>query len=179
MLDAYRTAAAEREAQGIPPLPLDAEQATALCQLLENPPAGEEAFLTHLLEERIAPGVDPASKVKAEWLGAVAHGETSSPLVTPVEAIRLLGTMLGGYNVPFLSRELAGDKAAEAATALANTILVFDNFDVVAKLADEGNAHAKDVLQRWADAEWFTGRDGIEESIDLSKTCTPPVESCT
>ena len=167
MLDAYRAAAADREAQGIPALPLDAEQTAALCKLLENPPAGEEEFLKHLLEERVAPGVDPASKVKAEWLGAVAHGDVTSPLIDPKHAIRLLGTMLGGYNVPYLSRALESEHGAEAAAALARTVLVFDNFDVVAKLADEGNAHAKDVLQRWADAEWFTGRDGIDESIDM------------
>ncbi|MDA3962516.1 MAG: bifunctional aconitate hydratase 2/2-methylisocitrate dehydratase, partial [Planctomycetota bacterium] len=167
MLDAYRAAAAEREAQGIPPLPLTAEETTGLCAVLEQPPAGEEAFLAHLLEERVSPGVDPAAKVKAEWLGAVAHGEKTSPLVSPTDAIRLLGTMLGGYNVPFLSRELDGAHAADAADALAKTVLVFDNFEVVAKLASDGNEHAKKVLQRWADAEWFTARDGIEDEIEL------------
>ncbi|MEY3545627.1 MAG: bifunctional aconitate hydratase 2/2-methylisocitrate dehydratase, partial [Cyanobacteriota bacterium] len=61
----YRAAAAEREALGIPALPLTAAQAQDLTELLQAPPAGEEAFLLHLLSERIPPGVDEAAYVKA------------------------------------------------------------------------------------------------------------------
>ncbi|MFM8258906.1 MAG: hypothetical protein ACKN83_03640, partial [Vulcanococcus sp.] len=67
----YRAAAAEREALGIPALPLTAEQTAALTELLAAPPTGEEAFLLHLLSERIPPGVDEAAYVKASWLSAV------------------------------------------------------------------------------------------------------------
>jgi aconitate hydratase 2/2-methylisocitrate dehydratase len=165
MLAAYRTAAAERSKLGIPPLPLNAEQAAGLCQLLEAPPAGESAFLLELLTDRIPPGVDPAAKVKAAWLGAVAHGEKSSPVVSREAAVVLLGTMFGGYNLPFLVRELEGPHAGAAAKALARTILIFDNFDTVAKLAKEGNVHAQDVLRAWADAEWFTAREALPASI--------------
>ena len=161
----YRAAAAEREKQGIPALPLDPKQTAALCALLEAPPAGEEKFLVHLLSERVTPGVDPAAKVKGEWLGKVAHGETVSPLISRVEAIKLLGTMLGGYNVPFLVRELEGPNAALAADQLAKTVLIFDNFEVVAKLAKEGNATAAKLIERWAAAEWFTSRHEIEPEI--------------
>ena len=168
MLTTYRAAEAERQAQGIPALPLTAEQAASVCAQLEQPAnVADSATLLELLRERVSPGVDPAAKVKAEWLGAIAHGEHTSPLVSPVEAIRLLGTMLGGYNVPFLSRELEGAHAQEAADALARTILIFDNFAVVAKLAAAGNVIAKQVLQRWADGEWFTSRPEIEESVEL------------
>ena len=165
MLAAYRTAAAEREQQGIPPLPLDPKQTAAVCALLEAPPAGEEKFLVNLLADRVTPGVDPSAKVKAEWLGAIAHGDKQSPLISAKEAIHLLGTMLGGYNVPFLTRELAGANAELAADALARTVLIFDNFEVVAKLAGEGNAVAKKVIERWANAEWFTSRSEIEPEI--------------
>jgi aconitate hydratase 2/2-methylisocitrate dehydratase len=98
-LSEYRTAAAEREAQGVPALPLTAPQAEALTELLAAPPAGEDAFLLHLLRERIPPGVDEAAYVKASWLSAVAQGTATSPLVSPVEAVQLLATMIGGYNV--------------------------------------------------------------------------------
>lgn len=165
MLEAYRAAAAERQKQGIPPLPLDPKQAKSVCELLQNPPKGEEAFLVSLLADRVSPGVDPAAKIKAEWLGAVAHGEVTSPLISRVEAIRLLGTMLGGYNVPFLVRELEGANAELAADALAKTVLIFDNFQVVAKLAKEGNAVAAKLIERWAAAEWFTSRPEIEPEI--------------
>ena len=102
MLSAYRTLAAEREAQGVPALALTAEQTQGLTELLQSPPAGEDETLLHLLSERIPPGVDEAAYVKATWLSAVAQGEASSPLVSPLEATRLLGTMVGGYNVAAL-----------------------------------------------------------------------------
>jgi len=165
MLDAYRTHAAERAKLGIPPLPLSAAQMTALCGLLQAPPAGEGEILTRLLVDRVSPGVDPAAKVKAEWLGAVAHGDVASPLVSREEAIRLLGTMLGGFNVPYLVRELEGKLAAAAATALTHLVLIFDNFSVVAKLAEGGNPYAKAVIHSWADAEWFKARPEIEPEI--------------
>ena len=102
MLSAYRELAVDREAQGIPALPLTAEQTQALTELLQQPPAGEDEALLHLLSERIPPGVDEAAYVKATWLSAVAQGQASSPLVSPLEATRLLGTMVGGYNVAAL-----------------------------------------------------------------------------
>ena len=165
MLAAYRTAAAERAKLGIPPFPLDAKQTKELCALLQAPPAGEGEFLRSLITDRVSPGVDPAAKVKAEWLGAVAHGEVSSPLISPTQAITLLGTMLGGYNVPFLVRELAGANAQLAADQLATTVLIFDNFVVVAKLAAEGNPIAAKLIERWAAAEWFTSRPEIEPEV--------------
>ena len=165
MLADYRTAAAEREKQGIPPLPLDAKQAAAVCALLEAPPAGEQAFLKQLITDRVSPGVDPAAKVKAEWLGAIAHGEKRSPAISATEAIVLLGTMIGGYNVPYLTRELEGPNAQLAADQLARTMLIFDNFDVVAKLAAGGNAIASKLIERWAAAEWFTSRPEIEAEV--------------
>jgi aconitate hydratase 2/2-methylisocitrate dehydratase len=165
MLTVYHAAAAERERQGIPPLPLTTAQCRDLCALLESPPAGEVEILKRLLAERVSPGVDPSAKVKAEWLGAVAHGEKRCPVIVPDEAIRLLGAMLGGYNVPYLTRELEGPHAALAADALARTVLIFDHFAVVARLAGDGNRQAGEVIARWAAAEWFTSRPEIEAEI--------------
>lgn len=157
MLAAYRAHAAERAAQGIPPLPLDAKQVGELTALLESATPGQAdgAELVALLSERVSPGVDPSAKVKAEWLGAVAHGERRCALISREAAIRTLGGMMGGYNVPFLVRELTGDFAPVAAEALQGIIMIFDNFAVVQQLAEGGNRHARAVLQSWADAEWF------------------------
>ena len=99
MLEAYREHVAERASQGIPPLPLSAEQVAALVELLKAPPAGEEETLLELLTERVPPGVDDAAYVKAAFLAAVARGEAHSPLLDKRRAVELLGTMLGGYNV--------------------------------------------------------------------------------
>ncbi|MCS5693991.1 bifunctional aconitate hydratase 2/2-methylisocitrate dehydratase [Cyanobium sp. FGCU-6] len=170
LLPGYRAAAAEREALGVPPLPLTAAQAQALTELLQAPPAGEEAFLLELLSERIPPGVDEAAYVKASWLAAVARGEAGSPLVSPVEAVRLLATMIGGYNVGALIELLGSADAAVAQTAaegLSRTLLVYDAFHDVLELADT-NPLAKRVVESWAAAEWFTARPELPAEITVT-----------
>ena len=169
MLEAYRQHVAERAALGIPPLPLSKQQTQALVELLQNPPAGEEAFLVDLLTFRVPAGVDDAAKVKAEFLAKVAKGEVACGLVSKVKATELLGTMLGGYNVKPLI-DLLGDAecGATAAEGLKKTLLVFDYFHDVAELAKGGNANAKAVIQSWADAEWFTSRPEVPASQKLT-----------
>ncbi len=169
MLDAYRTHEAERAAQGIPAKPLSAEQVAELVELLKSPPAGEEEFLLGLLADRVPPGVDEAAYVKAGFLSAVAQGETQCALISPADAVKLLGNMHGGYNIETLVKLLSDDElAAEAAAELKDTLLVFEGFHDVAELAGGGNAHAKEVMQSWADAEWFTKRDAVPESIKVA-----------
>ena len=136
MLEAYRAHVAERAAQGIPPKPLTADQVSALVSLLKSPPAGEEAFLVDLLENRIPPGVDEAAYVKAAFLAAVASGETLSPLVTPAHAIELLGTMQGGYNIQPLITAL--DVAALA--PIAAKAEGSGNFGIAVPWTDSGQA---------------------------------------
>jgi aconitate hydratase 2 / 2-methylisocitrate dehydratase len=170
LLPSYRAAAAAREALGVPPLPLTAPQAEALTTLLVDPPAGEEAFLLDLLSERIPPGVDEAAYVKASWLSAVAQGSVASPLVSPVEAVRLLATMIGGYNVGALIALLSSLEpaiATAAAEGLSRTLLVYDAFHDVLELA-ETNACAKQVIDSWAAAEWFTARPELPSAITVT-----------
>ena len=166
----YRAAAAEREAQGVPALPLTAAETQSLTELLQAPPAGEEQFLLHLLSERIPPGVDEAAYVKADWLSAVAQGKTSSPLVQPVEAVQLLATMIGGYNVGALIELLSHGDAAiaeAAATGLSRTLLVYDAYNDVLELA-ASNAQAKRVIDSWANAEWFTAKPELPAEITVT-----------
>ncbi|MBD1814463.1 aconitate hydratase B, partial [Microcoleus vaginatus DQ-U2] len=171
MLESYRRTAAERAALGIPPLPLDAQQTSELCELLKNPPAGEEETLIELLRDRVPPGVDSAAYVKAGFLTGIAKGEIHSPLIAPKWAVYLLGTMMGGYNVQSLI-DLLNPTAevaipATAARALSKTLLVFDAFHDVIALSDT-NPYAKQVVDSWADAEWFTGRPVLAEAITVT-----------
>ncbi|EEI3457858.1 bifunctional aconitate hydratase 2/2-methylisocitrate dehydratase [Salmonella enterica subsp. salamae] len=169
MLEEYRKHVAERAAEGIVPKPLDATQMAALVELLKNPPAGEEEFLLDLLTHRVPPGVDEAAYVKAGFLAAVAKGDTTSPLVSPEKAIELLGTMQGGYNIHPLIDALDDAKLAPiAAKALSHTLLMFDNFYDVEEKAKAGNDYAKQVMQSWADAEWFLSRPPLEEKITVT-----------
>ncbi|EAS2246801.1 bifunctional aconitate hydratase 2/2-methylisocitrate dehydratase [Salmonella enterica subsp. salamae] len=169
MLEEYRKHVAERAAEGIVPKPLDATQMAALVELLKNPPAGEEEFLLDLLTHRVPPGVDEAAYVKAGFLAAVAKGDTTSPLVSPEKAIELLGTMQGGYNIHPLIDALDDAKLAPiAAKALSHTLLMFDNFYDVEEKAKAGNEYAKQVMQSWADAEWFLSRPPLAEKITVT-----------
>ncbi len=169
MLKAYRDHVAERAALGIPPLPLTAQQVADVIELIKNPPKGEEAFLVDLITHRVPPGVDDAAKVKASFLSAVAHGDLSVALLSKAKATELLGTMVGGYNVKPLI-DLLGDKdvAGVAAEGLKKTLLMFDAFHDVADKAKAGNAKAQEVIQSWADAEWFTSRPEVPKSITVT-----------
>lgn len=168
MLEAYRKHVEERAAEGVVPKPLDAEQVAGLVELLKNPPQGEEAFILDLLENRIPPGVDEAAYVKAGFLTAVAKSEVASPLVSSEKAAELLGTMQGGYNIAPLVEFLDDDALAPISVkALSHTLLMFDAFYDVEEKAKAGNAFAKQVLQSWADAEWFTSKEKVAEQITV------------
>ncbi|MDZ4398660.1 bifunctional aconitate hydratase 2/2-methylisocitrate dehydratase [Hydrogenophaga sp.] len=169
MLKAYREHAAERQALGIPPLPLTAQQTAELIELIKAPPAGEAGFLMELLTHRVPPGVDDAAKVKASFLAAVAHGDLKVGLVSKAKATELLGTMVGGYNVkPLIDLLDDAEVAAVAAAALKKTLLMFDFFHDLAEKAKADNTFAKDVMQSWANAEWFTTRPEVAKKITIS-----------
>ncbi|MFW9258733.1 bifunctional aconitate hydratase 2/2-methylisocitrate dehydratase [Nostoc sp. CALU 546] len=188
MLEQYRKHVAERAALGIPPLPLDAKQTSELCELLKNPPKGQEEILLHLLSDRVSPGVDPAAYVKAGFLTAIAKEEITSPLIAPIEAVQLLGTMIGGYNVqslidllqlPTVSLSDSSETplvmggqgkepiSAYAANALSKILLVYDAYHDVLELS-KTNPFAKRVVDSWAEAEWFTLRPTVPEAITVT-----------
>ena len=164
MLDAYRKHVEERAQLGTVPLPLSEHQTADLVELLKNPPAGEEEFLMDLLVNRVPAGVDQAAYVKAAFLAAIVKGEAVSPLIDKKKAVDILGTMQGGYNVLPLVEALDDAEVAEnAAAALKKTLSVFDAFNDVTEKAEAGNEKAKEVVQSWADAEWFLQRPEVPQ----------------
>ncbi len=169
MLKQYRKHVEERAAEGVVPKPLDAEQTTALVELIKYPPQGEEEFLLNLLANRIPAGVDEAAYVKASFLTAIAKGETSSPILTPTDATELLGTMLGGYNITPLIDLLDNPTLAPIAVkGLSHTLLIFDAFHDVEEKALAGNEFAKAVIKSWAEAEWFTSKPAVAEKTTVT-----------
>ncbi|MEW7986802.1 MAG: bifunctional aconitate hydratase 2/2-methylisocitrate dehydratase [Candidatus Thiodiazotropha sp.] len=169
MLEAYRRHVEERAKQGIPPLPLNAQQVADLVELLKNPAAGDQETLLDLLTNRVPPGVDDAAYVKAGFLAAVAMGEAESPLVDKRKAVELLGTMLGGYNIqPLIDLMDDSELGGLAAEQLKFTLLMFDAFHDVKERADAGNANAKAVMDSWADAEWFKRKPDVPAEIKLT-----------
>jgi aconitate hydratase 2/2-methylisocitrate dehydratase len=169
MLQAYRDHVAERASLGIPPKPLSPEQAAQLVELLQSPPAGEDEFLLDLIANRVPPGVDEAAYVKAGFLSAIAKSESSCPLIDAAAAVKMLGNMLGGYNIETLVGLLKDDSLGEnAAVQLKQTLLMFDAFHDVEELARSGNTNAQSVLESWAAGEWFTDAPAVAESIKVA-----------
>ena len=165
MLKEYRKHEQERRAQGIPALALNAEQVADLVELIKEPPVGEEDFILDIFSNKVPAGVDQAAYVKAAFLADVANGKVSTSLITCESATKLLGTMLGGYNVQplisLLNNEEVGDSAVEA---LSNTLLIFDSLHDVLELS-KTNERAKKVISSWAEAEWFLNKPAVPEHI--------------
>ena len=164
----YNQQVSERAAQNVPPLPLDAAQTAEIIRLLlANDSRSKE--LKELLSERVSPGVDEAAKVKAEFLDSLAQSKQSCQAISPREAITLLGTMLGGYNIaPLINAlKLAPELAQVAADALKKTLLIYDAFGDIVELA-KSNKYAQEILQSWAKAEWFTSRPKVPEKLTLT-----------
>jgi aconitate hydratase 2/2-methylisocitrate dehydratase len=167
MMEAYLEHVSQRNSQGIPPLPLTPEQTQGVCELLQSPPRGEENFLLNLFKDRISPGVDPSAKVKADFLGQILNGAASSSLITKKEAIEILGTMMGGYNIRYLIDALKDPELADdAAKILSHITLVYDAFDEVFALS-KTNEFAKKVIESWAAADWFTSKPPLVEEFTV------------
>jgi aconitate hydratase 2/2-methylisocitrate dehydratase len=158
MLETYFEQVKERAKAGLPPLPLTPAEVEDVCRSLENPGPGKAEVFLDLLRNRVPPGVDPAAKVKAGWLTRVAQGKAHSPAVSRTDAVFLLGTMFGGFNVePLVSFLDDRDLAAAAAEALKKVTLVYGHFDTVVEKA-KANPQARAVLESWAKGEWFLSR---------------------
>jgi len=171
LIEEYKAHTQERAKLGVPPLPLTAEQTAELVELLKQDPIPEEAYLLDLFKNHINPGVDDAAYVKAGFLNAIVTGDATCKAIDKVEAIKILGMMLGGYNVGPLVEALKSEHvevAQAAADELKHTILVYDAFNDVKNLMDEGNAYAKEVIESWANAEWFTSKDPLPEEMTLT-----------
>ena len=167
MLNEYKAHVDERAEQNIPPLPLDAAQTAKLVDLLKS--ENEESdFLIHLLKERVPAGVDQSAYVKAAFLADITTGKTKSPYINKVEAVEILGTMLGGYNIAPLIECLKIDGLGDAAAdALSTTLLIFDAFNEIFDLS-KSNEFAKRVVQAWADGLWFTSKPDVPDTIKLT-----------
>ena len=169
MLEEYRKHVEERASEGIPPKPLSADQVADLVKLLKNPPTGEDSSLLDLLTNRVPAGVDEAAYVKAAFLTDIAKGGTQCGLITRLEATRLLGTMLGGYNIPPLVELLDDSEVGQtSADALKSTLLMFDAFHDVDEKRLTGNKLAQEVMESWANAEWFLSKPEVPPELKVT-----------
>ncbi|MFT7824720.1 MAG: bifunctional aconitate hydratase 2/2-methylisocitrate dehydratase [Sulfurimonas sp.] len=170
LIEEYKAHTAERAELGVPPLPLTAEQVAELVELLKTSPIADQEYAMDMFENRVPAGVDDASYVKAAFLNDIVQGNATCDGIDAVKACEILGKMLGGFNVQPLVEALKidGEVADTAAEELKNTILVYDSFNNVKALMDEGNAKAKEVVESWANAEWFTNKSELSKEITLT-----------
>ncbi len=167
MLDAYLQHEKERNAQGIPALPLTPDQTTELCKLLQSPPTGREELLLHLFRERIAPGVDAAARVKADFLGEILKDARISPLIDKTEAIRILGTMIGGYNVRHLVDAL-GDNQLTAERPTPSPASPWSTTPLTRCLNfQKPTPQPQKSSQSWAAADWFAAKPELPATFTL------------
>ena len=165
----YENNVAERSKEGVPPLALNIAQTKQVIEILKGSDETNKAFCKDLLANRINPGVDDSAKLKAEFLGNIANGTEKCSVINSIEATKLLGTMLGGYNVPYLVKLIESSDSAvakEAANALKHTLLVYDTFDTIANMS-KTNALAKEIIESWANAEWFLSKPKLQDEIKL------------
>ncbi len=173
-LKVYNDHVLERSSLGVPPLPLDAQQTARVVESLKKG-EGDQEVLLELLMHRVSPGVDDAAYVKAAFLNAIVKKEVECVAITSLKAVEILGTMLGGYNVQPLVDALSSDDkfvAIAASDALKKTILVYSSFNDVEELA-KTNSYAKDVLESWAKAQWFTSKEPIPTKITVAVLRVP------
>ena len=170
LLANYKAHSQERINEGgLPALPLTAEQTAQLVELLKANPVVEAEYCLDLFTNKINPGVDDAAYVKAAFLNDIVQGKVSCSVISKVKAIEILGTMMGGFNVSPLVEALKIPEVADAAAKeLKNTILVYNSFNDVKELMDAGNAKAKEIIESWANAEWFTNKPALEEEMTLT-----------
>lgn len=170
----YQQEVKEREELGVPPLPLNAKKTAQVIELLKKKEEDQD-FLLELLKNRVSPGVDEAAYVKAAFLNDIANGDTKCDAISKTEAIKILGTMLGGYNVKPLIDALESKEeevARAACEALKHIILVYDAFNDIEALA-KTNKYAKEILESWANGEWFTSKPAMEEKITVAVLKVP------
>ncbi|MEZ9564255.1 bifunctional aconitate hydratase 2/2-methylisocitrate dehydratase [Vibrio artabrorum] len=170
MYQGYLEKIAQRKALGVAAPSLTVSEVEHFLQALaQGNTKQQDKHLLELITHMTPCGVDDAARVKAEYLWKFATGESNSPLLTSEKAIKLLGTMQGGYNVGYLIQALELDAIANfAAKSLKHIVMIYDEFTKVAKLASMGNILAQQVIESWAEAEWFQARPAIADTIEMS-----------
>jgi aconitate hydratase 2/2-methylisocitrate dehydratase len=117
------------------------------------------------------PGTTSAAGAKAEFLKDIISGTAKVSEITPTFAFELLSHMKGGPSVKVLLDFALGDDpaiAAQAADVLKTQVFLYEaDTDRLKGALDEGNAVAKDILESYAKAEFFTKMPDVDEEIKI------------
>lgn len=162
----------DRESQGLAPKPIDdGGLVRDIITLIEEPGNEHRADALKFFIYNTLPGTTSAAGVKADFLKKIVLGETVVPEITPNFALELLSHMKGGPSVKVLLDIALGDNgpiAQQAGEVLKTQVFLYDA-DMF-RLRDAfkaGNAVAKDVLESYAKAEFFTKLPDVEDEIKV------------
>ncbi|XXK30890.1 bifunctional aconitate hydratase 2/2-methylisocitrate dehydratase [Rhodobacteraceae bacterium nBUS_24] len=117
------------------------------------------------------PGTTASAGVKAEFLKEIILGQADVPEITPVFAFELLSHMKGGPSVKVLLDIALGDEsdiAKNAAEVLKTQVFLYEaDTNCIAEAYKAGNPIAKDLLESYSQAEFFTKLPDLDEEIKV------------
>ncbi len=162
----------DRKTQGLHPKPVEdgALLEEMIAQIKDTGHEHRKDSLDFLIYNTL-PGTTSAAGVKAAFLKEIILGQSVVEEITPTFAFELLSHMKGGPSVAVLLDLALGDDAGTAAAAadvLKTQVFLYDaDTDRLEAAFKAGNAIAKDILQSYADAEFFTRLSDIEPEIQV------------
>lgn len=168
----YLLEVVERKAQGLNPKPIDGAELLEeiIAQIKDTQNEHREESLRLFIYNTL-PGTTPAAGVKAQFLKEIILGQEVVAEITPAFAFELLSHMKGGPSIKVLiDLALSEDEniARQAAEVLKTQVFLYDADTARLKAAYEaGNAIAKDILESYAKAEFFTKLPEVPEEIKV------------
>lgn len=162
----------ERKIQGLHPKPIDGAELTSeiIAQIKDTANPNRKDSL-HFFIYNTLPGTTPAAGVKAEFLKEIILGESMVEEITPDYAFELLSHMKGGPSIKVLLDLALGNNeeiAQKAASVLKTQVFLYDaDTDRLRKAFDEGNVIAKDIIESYAKAEFFTQLPQVPDEIKV------------
>ncbi len=161
-----------RKMQGLNPKPIeDGTLVKELVSQIKDLGNVHRKDSLHYFIYNTLPGTTSAAEVKAKFLKEIILGEAAVEEISPTFAFELLSHMKGGPSVEVLLDLALGNDvgiAKQACAVLKTQVFLYEaDTDRIKKSYADGNANAKDLLESYANAEFFTKLPEIEEEIKV------------
>ena len=168
----YLSEIEERKAQGLSPKPIDGKELLAdIIRQIKDPNHEHRKESIDFFVYNTLPGTTPAAGEKAEFLKAIILGQEAVEEISTEFAFELLSHMKGGPSVRVLIDLAFGEDAgiaAQAAEVLKTQVFLYEaDTDRIKQAYKAGNTIAKDILESYAQAEFFTKLPDIDEEIQV------------
>ena len=162
----------QRKTQSLHPKPIDdADLVRELIEQIKDSSSSHREDALQFFIYNTLPGTTSAAGVKAEFLKEIVLGTVLVPEIGVAAALEQLSHMKGGPSIRVLiDLALGGDSkiAQDAADVLKTQVFLYEADTERLKAAyDSGNALAKEILESYAQAEFFTQLPEVEEKIEV------------